>query len=100
MTRPITQETVEAIVAEREATGKSYRKLAKHFDVSRGTVGLIVRYPTDWRKREREQRQKKMGFFPRPVPEYYCDGCHAYVKLSPCPACYARKSGRVDKVSG
>ncbi len=96
----ITQETVAAILEKRQSTGLSHRELARLFGISRGTIGLILCNPTDWRKREREQRQKRIGFFPRSVPEYYCDGCHAYVKLSPCPACYARESGTVDKVSG
>ena len=91
MTLKISDETVDAILAKREADKESYRELAERFDISPTTIGSIVRNPTGWRqtKRDRKLGANLGGLSPKSVPQYYCDGCRAYVTFRPCVSCEA-----------
>lgn len=103
MTLKISQETVDAICIERQDAGTSHRKLAARHGVSRGTISLILRNPADWRAAKQKAKSQlpsnSSGLSCRTVPQYYCNGCHAFVTLRPCPACRARAAQKWKKHS-
>ena len=89
MTKPIGQEVKDAIRAVREASGATYKKLAKRFDVSRNTVANILKGD--------KKKPTSHGVKFQPVAPYYCRPCLATVFYRPCVACHARNAGNRRK---
>ena len=85
----ISQEVADAVRADRQANGTSYRKLAEQHGINRASVGVIIR----------NQNVHRLGSTKLPsgirfwkVPVYKCLGCDgARVDTLPCPACCARR---------
>ncbi len=81
MPKQISQEVKDAVRAEVQENGTTHRKLAERYDISRGSVLNILQ----GHKKKPLSGSGDIKF--RRVAKYYCDGCRAFVKLRPCPAC-------------
>lgn len=87
MSKRILVEKAQAIL---DAAAKvSQRKLARRFNVARGTIQAILHASPTAPARYKYGGVELVDFKPL-RKSVFCHGCQAFVKTAPCPACLAR----------